>query len=347
MRDDLPAVSQINWLPVYNDSGETIPAFAAMRISGIVASTLEFKVAKPNSNNAVNNILFNGPVEIPAASFGIGTADTPAGVRYDTADGTPSNGDEWGVSSADWKLRNARNGFLIQGVIDSSVGIATAARAAFSSSKIDDWWNDIGGDHTLLDGDKHTDTLAGTVVLGDVIHGNATPKWARLAGPTAALMYVLTETGTGSAGAVPVWKTLAELAAAGPGLYWIQTTIGYATVKVQGTDTYTFYTLPNRGIVHGCILIPTANWDDGGGVNPCSQGVGFVGTPGDIMTGQVVGPNPPANSFYQDWVGTGNDPEMPSITSSTGITIQTTHSDYTTLTSGTTVVHLLISILPA
>lgn len=34
--------------------------------------------------------------------------------------------------------------------------------------------------HTLL-GAKHSDTLAGTVVRGDVIIGNSTPKWARLA----------------------------------------------------------------------------------------------------------------------------------------------------------------------
>lgn len=35
--------------------------------------------------------------------------------------------------------------------------------------------------HTLLDGTLHTDTLAGTVVRGDIIIGNSTPKWSRLA----------------------------------------------------------------------------------------------------------------------------------------------------------------------
>ncbi len=34
--------------------------------------------------------------------------------------------------------------------------------------------------HTLLDGVQDTDTLAGTVVAGDLIVGNATPAWARL-----------------------------------------------------------------------------------------------------------------------------------------------------------------------
>ena len=34
--------------------------------------------------------------------------------------------------------------------------------------------------HNLLDGDFHPDTLTGTVARGDVIVGNATPKWSRL-----------------------------------------------------------------------------------------------------------------------------------------------------------------------
>jgi hypothetical protein len=38
-----------------------------------------------------------------------------------------------------------------------------------------------GGANALLDGSSHTDTLAGTVVRGDIIVGNSTPKWARFA----------------------------------------------------------------------------------------------------------------------------------------------------------------------
>jgi hypothetical protein len=35
--------------------------------------------------------------------------------------------------------------------------------------------------HNLLQSDTHSDTLTGTVVRGDVIIGNSTPKWSRLA----------------------------------------------------------------------------------------------------------------------------------------------------------------------
>lgn len=44
--------------------------------------------------------------------------------------------------------------------------------------------------HVLLDGAGHPDTLAGTVVRGDVLYGNSTPKWARLAKPTTRQILV-------------------------------------------------------------------------------------------------------------------------------------------------------------
>jgi len=58
--------------------------------------------------------------------------------------------------------------------------------------------------HTLLDGLEHADTLAGTVVRGDIPVGNATPKWARL--PIGAAGTVLRSDGTD-----PAWTTLYSL----------------------------------------------------------------------------------------------------------------------------------------
>lgn len=65
-----------------------------------------------------------------------------------------------------------------------------------------------GGSHTILSA-THTDSLTATVVLGDLIHGNPTPAWARLAGNTAATKKFLTQTGTGAVSAVPAWDTIA------------------------------------------------------------------------------------------------------------------------------------------
>lgn len=91
-----------------------------------------------------------------------------------------------------------------------------------------------GMGHVLLDGAVHTDTLAGTVVLGDIIHGNGTPKWARLAGTTSALRQKLTQTGAGGVSAVPAWKTDWRLL--------LDDTTQY-TNPTNETD-YTVYTLP-------------------------------------------------------------------------------------------------------
>lgn len=63
------------------------------------------------------------------------------------------------------------------------------------------------GTVTLLSA-YHSDTLAGTVVLGDIIHGNSTPKWARLAGNTTTTKKFLTQTGNGTISAVPAWDTI-------------------------------------------------------------------------------------------------------------------------------------------
>jgi len=59
-----------------------------------------------------------------------------------------------------------------------------------------------GGAHVVLDSAVHTDTLTGTVVAGDIIYGNATPKWARLPKGTAAQVLTM------NAGATaPEWAT--------------------------------------------------------------------------------------------------------------------------------------------
>ena len=63
--------------------------------------------------------------------------------------------------------------------------------------------------HAILSA-THTDSLAASVVLGDVIHGNSTPAWARLAGNTTTAKQYLSQTGDGTISAVPSWATMAE-----------------------------------------------------------------------------------------------------------------------------------------
>lgn len=72
------------------------------------------------------------------------------------------------------------------------------------------WASASGGSpHNLLSA-THSDTLTDSVVLGDIIHGNATPKWARLAGNTTTTKKFMAQTGTGVVSAAPVWDTIVD-----------------------------------------------------------------------------------------------------------------------------------------
>lgn len=85
-----------------------------------------------------------------------------------------------------------------------------AANRVLASDGTDAAWTALTVSHLptfALLSSTHSDTLAGTVVLGDLIHGNATPKWARVAGNTSTQKRVLTQTGTGTISAVPEWST--------------------------------------------------------------------------------------------------------------------------------------------
>jgi hypothetical protein len=71
------------------------------------------------------------------------------------------------------------------------------------------WGGGASTDHALLS-TIHSDTLAASAVLGDIIHGNTTPVWARLVGNTTATKKFLVQTGTGLISAVPGWDTIVD-----------------------------------------------------------------------------------------------------------------------------------------
>ena len=54
----------------------------------------------------------------------------------------------------------------------------------------------------------HSDTVAADPVLGDLMHGNVTPAWARLPGNITTTRKFLRQIGTGDVSAAPEWDTL-------------------------------------------------------------------------------------------------------------------------------------------
>jgi hypothetical protein len=117
------------WKRFTNASGETIPPFSVMRITGATNNNGEitFTVAKPNSTFCTD-YLINGPLAVATGKDGIGTTLAQAGyVAYDT--GTPAYGEEWGAKNGQWTLNKNRPGFIIEGGLKTSAGVtAVVAR---------------------------------------------------------------------------------------------------------------------------------------------------------------------------------------------------------------------------
>jgi len=98
------------------------------------------------------------------------------------------------LSSASMKLTTTPGaGKIIQGDADGNFSWATLTVVA----------------HNILSA-SHTDSLTASAILGDIIHGNVTPVWARLAGNITTTKKFLTQTGTGAISALPTWGTIVD-----------------------------------------------------------------------------------------------------------------------------------------
>lgn len=112
-----PKLHPENHVRYHNDSGEAIPPFAVMRITGVNSSGTapwRVKVSKPNTT-FYRYYLVNGPVRCPVSDNGWGTFIWDAGyVLYDTGS-TPAIGETWGPQDGAWTIKKNRWGFNIVG----------------------------------------------------------------------------------------------------------------------------------------------------------------------------------------------------------------------------------------
>jgi hypothetical protein len=137
-----------------------------------------------------------------------GTGTTNYGLYVDAATGADTN---YGIYSVD--------NIKTEDQFISSLAIGTKPIDVTSTTLCNNLNADLldgseatafaAANHSLLSA-THGDTTAGTVVLGDIVYGDATPKWVRLAGQTAAAKKYLSQTGTGSASAAPAWAAIAQ-----------------------------------------------------------------------------------------------------------------------------------------
>ena len=113
------------WLSIRNDSGEEIPPFAVLRLTGLESRSGQtvFVVSKPDATTVADSlmgdrskILVNGPQRILDGKYGAGTQEYPAQVKYTTL------GPLMGPAADDWGLSNLSRGFVDLNLAQSSVG---------------------------------------------------------------------------------------------------------------------------------------------------------------------------------------------------------------------------------
>jgi hypothetical protein len=154
-----------------------------------------------------------------------------------------------------------------------------------------------GSNHNLLSG-THTDTVAASPVLGDLIVGNATPAWQRFAGNTTTTRKFLRQIGNGSVAALPAWDTLvagdlpghthaatditsgtlalarggtgADLSAAGPG--FLKQASGGAAVTVTALAAGDIPNLDTSKLTTGSLALARG----GTGADLSATGAGFL-----------------------------------------------------------------------
>lgn len=117
-----------NWETTFkNDSGETIPPFACMRVKGVEAlsgNRIAIKMGKPDTYGSQLSHYINGPIEVANGKYGSCTNVFPAIVK--AGSGTLTNGTLWGPRSGGWTIEKETGGFVV--VSEHSSGFAIVNR---------------------------------------------------------------------------------------------------------------------------------------------------------------------------------------------------------------------------
>jgi hypothetical protein len=130
-------VNQDYWV-IRNDSGEEIPAYACVRITGMFVpfstsdgtssyqgvANMGFTVAKPNTYGAQYRHMFNGPRAIPIGKTGQGIFGKVMLGAY--AGSAPTVGSSIGPIDGSWLLQQDSAGFTVLDTVTDSLSSASA-----------------------------------------------------------------------------------------------------------------------------------------------------------------------------------------------------------------------------
>ena len=118
-------VFQQRWIEFRNDSGQIVPPFGVIKITGSTSSAALgigryiFTATRPNSDT-VNIFALNSQQSVPVGGYGLCTLSWPAFAAYDQNDGVPGIGTVWGPKSGQFTMAKGNPGFAIAGTAGSS-----------------------------------------------------------------------------------------------------------------------------------------------------------------------------------------------------------------------------------
>lgn len=123
------------WYIFTNQGSSTCPANGVVRIAGYQTDDDGRLVLNGNQPNKATNVLvaINSPTPVEAGKKGLCTFATLSWCAYETGDGTPSNGENWGPDNGTWLMRRDQGSLWHVIGADSNNGRVLMARMGLNA----------------------------------------------------------------------------------------------------------------------------------------------------------------------------------------------------------------------
>jgi hypothetical protein len=119
------------WLPFRNDSGEEIPSYASLKITGVVGSTARTTLTCEKPDSDATMYATNGPFVVSSGAYGSACVSVHRVAKFT---GTLTAGQRCKPKTSDWVLEQDSSGlFVVLGVIDSTNKLALVIQDQISS----------------------------------------------------------------------------------------------------------------------------------------------------------------------------------------------------------------------
>jgi len=122
------------WIPFRNDSGETIPAYSSVKITGVVSGGARTTLTVDKPDSSATMFATTGPFSVPADAYGSACVSVHRVAKFT---GSVSSGNRCKPKSADWVLEEDSSGqFVCLGVIDSTKSLGLFIQDQVSSGGV-------------------------------------------------------------------------------------------------------------------------------------------------------------------------------------------------------------------